>query len=55
MKWRNFNKRLFQPLPKQLGVLVRLTEIALLAIILYIILILVNEFIINPGQGLLLD
>jgi len=55
MNWRNFKKRLSQPLPKGFGILVRLIEIVLLAIIFYIALILVNEFIINSGSGLLLD
>jgi len=55
MKLNNFRQKLFQPLPKGFGLLVRLTEIVLLGIILYIALVLVNEFIINPGSGLPLD
>lgn len=49
MKLNNFRQKLFQPLPKGFGLLVRLTEIVLLGIILYIALVLVNEFIINPA------
>ena len=55
MELRNFSQKLFKPLPKVLGVLVRLAEIVLLAIILYMALILIIEFIINPGQSLFLD
>ncbi len=55
MNWRNFKQKLLQPIPRELGLLVRLFEIALVAIILYIVLLLVIEFIINPGSGLLLD